>query len=259
MPTTHLVTLDGIAVPVDVTTYGAGRPVLLLHGGAGPSSVAAFAEQLAGTGDVEVLVPVHPGFDGTPRPDSLTSIRGLAALYVALLDALDRHHVTVVGNSIGGWTAAEIALLDCPRVTSTVLVDAVGLDLPQAPIVDFFGLTIDEVVDLSYAHPDAFRFDPAALPPARQLAMAGNRESLRVYGGTTMADPTLLERLAKAAGPVLVVWGAADRIVPPEHGRAYAEALPDARYAVIEGAGHLPQLETPERLRDLVVSALPNE
>ena len=82
--------------------------------------------------------------------------------------------------------------------------------------------------------------------------MAANREALRVYGGTTMADPTLLGRLPSARTPVLVVWGAADRIVPPEHGRAYAAALPGARFALIEDAGHLPQLETPETLLGLV-------
>lgn len=252
--TTTTLHLDGSG-PVEVTfsSYGSGRPLVLLHGGAGPQSVTGFAERLAAGGDIQVIVPVHPGFEGTPRPDAPTTINGLARLYVALLDELDLAGVTVVGNSIGGWIAAEIALLDAQRVAGVMLVDAVGLDLPQAPIADFFSLTMDQVADLSYANPDAFRIDPAKLPPARQAAMAGNRETLRVYGGTTMADPTLLSRLPDATTPALVVWGAADRIVPPEHGTAYAEALPDARFVLIEDAGHLPQLETPARLRDLVV------
>lgn len=254
MSTTHTITTAGLGpVEVTVTRHGAGRPVLLLHGGAGPQSVSGFAERLAAAGDVEVLVPVHPGFEGTVRPDALTTIRGLAALYADLLEALDLADVTVVGNSIGGWITAEMILLGSPRLTRAVLVDAVGLDLPQAPIVDFFSLTMDQVADLSYADPDAFRVDPSTFPPERQAVMAGNREALRVYGGTTMADPTLLDRLPKAAVPVLVVWGAADRIVLPEHGRAYAAALPDSRHTVIGDAGHLPQLETPEKLLVLVV------
>jgi pimeloyl-ACP methyl ester carboxylesterase len=252
--TTHSVRLDGAdSIELTVTTFGSGRPLLLLHGGAGPQSVTGFAERLAAATGVEVLVPVHPGFDGTARPEALTTIAGLARLYAALLEQLELDGVTVVGNSIGGWIAAELALLAAPGVAGVVLVDAAGLDLPQAPIANFFGLTLDQVADLSYANPDAFRIDPAQLPPERQALMAANRETLRVYGGMTMADPTLLGRLPGATTRALVVWGAADRIVPPEHGVAYAGTLPNARYVLIEDAGHLPQLETPERLRDLLV------
>ncbi|MGK3207863.1 alpha/beta fold hydrolase [Amycolatopsis sp. MEPSY49] len=243
----------GESGPVDVTytAYGTGRPLLLLHGGAGPQSVTGFAERLAADG-FRVLVPVHPGFEGTPRPEPLATIAGLARLYSALLTELDLTGVTVAGNSIGGWITAELALLGSPRVAGVVLVDAVGLDLPEAPIADFFSLTMDQVTELSYANPDAFRIDPAKLPPERQAAMAGNRAALQVYGGTTMADPTLLGRLPAATTPALVVWGAADRIVPPEHGKAYSDALPDAKFVLIEDAGHLPQLETPGKLQELV-------
>src|ERR1700727_2887289 len=92
-------------VRVDVTDYGTGRPFLLLHGGAGPQSVAGFAEMLAATGS-RVIAPVHPGFGGTARPEYLHSMRGLALIYACLLDELDLSDVTVIGNSIGGWIAA---------------------------------------------------------------------------------------------------------------------------------------------------------
>jgi pimeloyl-ACP methyl ester carboxylesterase len=101
--TTRTVPVDGTG-PVEVTVaeYGSGQPFLLLHGGAGPASVAGFAELLAATHDVRVLVPTHPGFGGTPRPEALHSVPGLAALYQTLLDQLDLAGVTVIGNSIGG-------------------------------------------------------------------------------------------------------------------------------------------------------------
>jgi pimeloyl-ACP methyl ester carboxylesterase len=237
------------SIPITVTERGAGRPVLLLHGGAGPQSVAAFADLLATTRPARVLTPTHPGFGGTPRPDGLSSIADLAAAYVALLDELDLVDVTVVGNSIGGWAAAEIALLASPRVSAVVLVDAVGLDSDTDPIVDFFSLSMDEVTDLSYYEPERFRLD-TDLPEAARRSMAGNRAALLAYGGTTMADPSLLARLPAITHPVLVVWGAADRVVPVSHGIAYTEAITGARYDLIEHAGHLPQLETPQRLVD---------
>src|SRR3954452_24792487 len=119
-------TVPGIgAVEVSYTERGAGRPILLLHGGGGPLTVAPWADRLAAAEPAHVLTPAHPGFNGTPRPGPLDSVAGLAAVYVALLDALDLRDVTVVVSSIGGWITAEMALLNSPRVSGYVLVDAV--------------------------------------------------------------------------------------------------------------------------------------
>ena len=242
---------EPIDVPVTVTERGSGRPILLLHGGAGPFSVAGFAELLAAE-PARVLTPIHPGFDGTARPAGLTTIRSLAVVYAQLLRDLDLTDVCVVGNSIGGWIAAELALAESsvpdPRVSSVVLVDAVGLEVDGAPMPDYFSLTRDQVFDLAYFNPDAFRIDPATLSDERIAAMAVNNAALLAYGGTTMADPSLLGRLPGIAMPALVVWGAADRIAPVEHGRAYAAAIPGAQFRLITAAGHLPQLEAPAEL-----------
>ncbi|HWE64835.1 MAG TPA: alpha/beta fold hydrolase [Chloroflexota bacterium] len=99
---------------------------------------------LSSTRHARVITPTHPGFGGTPRPDALRSIAGLAALYAALLDRRDLHDVTIVGNSIGGWIAAELALLDSTRISNIVLVDAAGIEVPDHPIADFFSLTMDQ-------------------------------------------------------------------------------------------------------------------
>ncbi len=251
--TTYTVPVDGVGpVPVTVTERGQGRPYLLLHGGAGPQSVDSFAALLAGSADARVLTPLHPGFGGTPRPAALATMGGLAQLYAGLLDHLDLTGVTVIGNSIGGWIAAEIALLNSPRVAAVVLADAAGLQVDSAPAADFFSLTMDQVAELSYYQPDKFRIDVDALPEPAKAAMAANRGALAVYGGEAMADPTLLGRLPAIAGPVLVVWGAADRMFPPEHGLAYTRAIPGAQFQLISGAGHLPQLETPGTLLRLL-------
>src|ERR1700761_6329082 len=101
---------------VDSYEAGSGRPVLLLHGGAGPQSVTGFADLLAERGHVHVIAPTRPGFSGTPRPESLTTVRGLAELYAGLLDDLDLTDVTVIGNSVGGWITAELALLGSRRI-----------------------------------------------------------------------------------------------------------------------------------------------
>jgi pimeloyl-ACP methyl ester carboxylesterase len=243
-------TLPG-AGPLDVTAddRGEGRPFLLLHGGGGPQTVSGFAELLATHAPARVITPIHPAFNGTPRPDGLTSIAGLAALYRELLEQLDLHDVTVIGNSIGGWIAAELALLPSTRISSIVLVDAVGIEVEGHPVTDIFPLSLDELSRLSYHDPAAFRIDPATMTDAQRAGAAGNRAALIVYSGEpTTPDPTLRGRLGQVTLPTLVLWGDSDQIVDPDYGRAFAAAIPGARFQLLPATGHVPQIETPEQL-----------
>jgi pimeloyl-ACP methyl ester carboxylesterase len=235
-------------VEVTLTDRGQGHPFLLLHGGGGPQTVAGFADLLAGTHPARVITPVHPGFGGTSRPAALTRVADLASVYAALLAELDLTDVTVVGNSIGGWIAAELALLGSPRVGSIILVNAVGIEVPGHPIADFFSLTPDQVSRLSFHDPDRFGIDPSTLPPAVQAAMPGNRAALAAYAGATMNDPGLSARLAGVTTPTLVLWGESDQIVDADYGRTFAGAIPGAQFQLLTGTGHMPQIETPEQL-----------
>lgn len=252
---TLTITTTAGEIPTTISERGSDhtdRSVLLLHGGAGPASVAAFADLLAEDAATHVIAPTHPGFGGTLRPGSLSTIAGLAELYDALLEALDLEDVTVVGNSIGGWIAAELALRHPSRVTQLALVDAVGIAVPEHPVVDFFALTPPQIAEHSYYDPaKAVIPELAMLPPAAREIALGNRATLAVYGGA-MADPELLSRLASIHVPTTVFWGEADRIVDPDYGRAYAAAIPNARFVLLEETGHVPQLETPLLLLDAI-------
>jgi pimeloyl-ACP methyl ester carboxylesterase len=232
------------AVELDVTDRDRTRPFLLLHGGGGPRTVAGFADLLAERTHSRVLVPTHPGFAGTPRPESLASTRELAAVYVALLDELDLADVTVIGNSFGGWLAAEIALIGSPRVSGAVIVDGIGVDVAGHPITDVRGLAPAQLQRLSF-------HDPTRAPAAPVPDGAGpgpDVQALVAYTGASMSDPTLLERLGGLEVPVHVVWGESDGIVDVAYGRAYADAIPSSTFTLLRGTGHLPQVETPEEL-----------
>ena len=234
-------------VPVTVTESGAGhRPVLLLHGGAGPDSVTGFGEALATRFPFRVLSPVYPGFAGTERPGWLDSIGKLADVWRALLEELGLTDVIVAGSSIGGWVAAELTLAAPERVARLVLIDPAGLDSADHPVADFFSLTPDQLAELSWANPEGHRLDPAAMPPAQRAVLAGNRDALLAYGGRSMTDPALAARLGGITAATLVIWGEADRIVTPAYGKEYAAAIPGATFTVVPAAGHLPQLENPE-------------
>lgn len=243
-----------MAASVTYNDRGQGRPFLLLHGGGGPLTVNAFADLLATERPARVITPTHPGFAGTPRPESLTTVRDLAALYAGLLSDLDLRGVTVVGNSIGGWIASEMALLDTSRIGGLVLVDAVGIKVVGHPVVDFFSLTPRQVAEASYHDPDRFGVDPTKLPAEALQAMVGNRAALTVYAGVQMYDESLDSRLSGVTVPTLVLWGDSDRIADADYGRAFAAAIPGAEFKVLSDTGHLPQIETPAQLLEAIWS-----
>lgn len=249
-PTTRLESFSN-GLTVKFEERGSGRPVLVLHGGAGPQSVAGFAAAVSER--AHVLTPIHPGFGGEPRPDWFDSIDDLALTYLELLERLDLNDVMVIGFSMGGWIASELAVRDSTRLSSIVLVDAAAIQVDGYEIADVFSLTPDELSALSYHNPAAFRIDPATLRPEQIAARAANFQALGVYGRARgMCDPKLRRRLARVTIPALLVWGESDGVVAPGYGRAYANSFPNARFELIPEAGHVPQIEQPERLLKLV-------
>jgi pimeloyl-ACP methyl ester carboxylesterase len=221
------------------------RTALVLHGGGGPATVANIAAHLSSTFDV--VAPVHPGWDGTAGVPGDT-IRDLAARY---LDDLG-DDVLVVGSSVGGWIAAEMAVQDACRpegrraISQLVLVDTVGIEVAGEPIRDFFALDARGVAEYAWADPERGLIDPAALTPERQATMRGNMQALRGYAGDPyMHDLALVDNLPSIAARTLLLWGTADRIVTPAYGRAFAAHIPGAAFVLVDDAGHLPHLENP--------------
>ncbi|MEU6237201.1 alpha/beta hydrolase [Kitasatospora sp. NPDC047058] len=235
---------------------GAGRPVLLLHGGGGPATVAGLAERLSGS--AHTLTPVHPGWDGTHRPAWLTGIDDLALAYLQHLHDHGLHDVLVVGSSLGGWIAAEMAVRDTAgTITGLVLIDAVGVHVETEPIADVFALDARGLAEHSWHDPDRYHVDPATLPAGELARRQGNMATMRTLAGDPyMHDPRLLDRLGGVQVPTLLLWGESDRVVTPAYGAAYAAAFGDARLELVPRAGHLPQIEQPEATYRLVEAHL---
>jgi len=224
-------------IDLTITEQGQGRPVLILHGGGGPASVTGFAEAMSRS--ARVFTPVHPGFNGTARPDGLDSIDRLADFYLNWIAEQGLRDVLLVGFSMGGWISSSMAAKDASRLRGVVLVNAIGIKVEGEAIADVFGLTPHELRALSFHDPDKFRIEPTP----QQLAMtAANLNTLATYG-KTMQDPALRGRLASVSKPALVAWGESDRIASTAYGRAYAAAFGNGRFAPIAEAGHMPQVE----------------
>ncbi|MEC3981511.1 alpha/beta fold hydrolase [Amycolatopsis sp. H20-H5] len=233
------------AGPVEVTVQDRDRtrPFLLLHGGGGVATMAGFAGLLAERTHSRVLLPTHPGFGGTPKPEGLASVTELARVYVELLERLDLTDVTVVGNSFGGWLAAEMALLKSPRVSGAVIVDGIGIEVAGHPITDVSGLSPTELRSHSFHDPAK-----APVPPAGGTGPSPDVRALVGYTGAVMSDPALADRLGGIDIPVHVIWGESDGIAGPEYGKAFAAAIPLSTFTLLPRTGHLPQVETPEEL-----------
>jgi pimeloyl-ACP methyl ester carboxylesterase len=242
--TTHTVDLRP-DLPITLTEAGSGRPALVLHGGGGPFTVAGIAEHLAET--THAITPTHPGWNGTPRPDSVSSIDDIALAYLGYLDDNDLRDVLVVGSSLGGWIGAEMATRDdAGRISGLILLDAVGVDVDGQPIRDFFALDARGVAEYSFHDADRFFVDPATVSEEQAARQRANMATMRIVAGEPyMHDPTLLDRLGRINFPVLVIWGASDRIVTPAYGAAYSAAFGQARIEIVRDAGHLPQIEQP--------------
>src|SRR5581483_241150 len=229
-------------IRIEMTECGHGRPILFLHPGIGLDGAAPALERLGKR--ARVLAPTHPGFGASEQPKSFTTVDDLAYFYLDLLDQLDLKDVAVVGVSLGGWIAAEIAVKSTQRLSQLVLANAVGIkvgDRETRDIADIFAITEPELNQLLYFDPKIAERDYKAMPEEDVRIIARNREATARYGWSPyMHNPKLRGRLHRIRIPTLFLWGTADRVLSETYGRAYCAEIPGARFETIARAGHFP-------------------
>tara|TARA_R110002072_G_scaffold2233_10_gene18388 strand:- start:492 stop:1244 length:753 start_codon:yes stop_codon:yes gene_type:complete len=238
---------------IDVVRKGSGQPLLLLHGGGGPIAAMPFADRLAEK--FEVIAPTHPGFGGSKIPDHFNRIDDLVFLYLDLLDELDLNDVILMGFSMGGWTAVELAVANSTRISKMILVDPVGVKVggrEDRDIADVFALPGEKLAELMF-HDTSLAPRPGDMPEDQLQMMAANRIALGVYTWDPyMHNPKLPHRLHRIKMPTHFIWGESDGIVTVDYGRKYAKLIDGATMTVIEKAGHSPQMEQPDAFVEAV-------
>jgi pimeloyl-ACP methyl ester carboxylesterase len=255
LPETRLIA----GVSVELLIKGQGQDLLFLHAGHGFEPDDPLVTELSK--HYRVIAPSHPGFGASERPDHLNSMDDLVFFYLDLIEELDLTNVILVGVSFGGWVAAELATRGTGRISQLVLIDAVGVKFSgreTRDITDIFAISLEEIPSLFFHDSEKglaalgnFDFKNMSLESTTRLAR--NRESLLLFGWSpTLYNPKLLGRLHRVHVPVLVIWGADDKVVSAEYGRKYAAAFADAEFCMVKNAGHYGYLEQPaEYARDV--------
>lgn len=255
-PSEEIVDVRDGRLKIRVLSAGEGDPLVFLHG-AGGLFWDPLLDSMAETR--RLIAPEHPGAGDSQGLEHVEDVWDLVLYYNELLDTLGLSRVTLVGHSFGGMVAAEIAASNPERVDKLVLIAPIGLWRDDHPVPDISGMPPERLPELVLADPDG---PLAALLPAPDPA---NPESL-FRAAMTMAsflqfiwplpDKGLRKRLYRVKAPTLLVWGREDRLVHPAYGDDFTTAIADARLELIDGAGHLPQLEQAAKTAELITGFL---
>src|SRR6201987_6267168 len=170
-------------VSLEIATAGAGRPLLFLHGGDYFVQNRAFLDRLARRW--RVLVPRHPGFGGSERPDGFRAVHDLAYLYLDLLEQQHLNDVVLVGSSFGGWIALEMCVRSVERIGHLVLIDPVGVKFggrEERDIADIYALPSAELLRRTFFDPPRAAPNYAGLDDEEAQSIARDRAATALYG-----------------------------------------------------------------------------
>lgn len=235
---------------------GSGAPLLVLHGIEGHEGWLAFHETLAA--HATVYAPAHPGYTPTPCPEWLSSIAQQAVFYHWFIEQQRLAPIDVVGLGMGGWIAAQMAVMCAHNLRHLVLVSPAGIRPEREEIFDIFITPWKQVIDRCF-------YDPENSPEYQRLyggefqefggpREAGRTMSIRMCFRPFMYDPALPALLGKVQLPTLLVWGAEDAIMPRECAQLYQRAIAGSTLTLLEKCGHWAQFERPQELAQTIAA-----
>lgn len=257
---THQKLCDGKwSVEMEVT--GSGDPLLFIHGAGGLTGADPFLEDL-GRG-FKVFAPHLPGYGESTGGELIDDVIDAALFYHELMDELGIPSANIVGHSMGGMLAAEVAALDTRRAKKLVLVAPAGFWIDEHPIPDLFAADLEDLPAMLFHDPKS---------PMAQMMVAlpwDNQELLTtMYVERTkrfstaskflwpIPDRGLKKRAYRIKAPTLLLWGESDRVIPPVYAREFQSRIRDCRLATVKEAGHMVMYEQPAEFCKLVTDFL---
>ena len=234
---------------VQIFEAGRGADLLFVHGAGGPiwdPFLDALAEHY------HVVMPAHPGTGASTGFEHLLDHHDFLYWLLDVLDALAMDPVHVVGHSLGGWFAAELAAMQPQRLGKLVLIDPVGLWNDAYPVADFFAMLPTDLVEAVFHdpnHPAAKMMlevptDEGAVREA-MITRAKNMSSAAKYLWP-IPDKGLKQRIHRISAETLILWGKSDKLTPVQYADDFKRLIKNSRVEIFNRSGHMPQLEQPE-------------
>ena len=234
-------------VELSVIEGGSGSPLIVLHEELGHPGITNWHNELAR--DHTVMIPLHPGFGQTERVEWVNNIRDLAGLYGYILREQNLAPANIIGFSLGGWIAAEMAACNAAQFRRLVLVAPFGIRPPEGDIADMFQVTAKAYLDASVKNIEgtpefAKLYGGEPTPEQFEEWEDARAESARVAWAPYMFNPSLGHLLACSdAVKTLIIWGQDDHIAPVSAAAVYQQAIAGSELLVLEGCGHRPEVE----------------
>jgi pyruvate dehydrogenase E2 component (dihydrolipoamide acetyltransferase) len=241
---------------------GKGRALVYLHGLSRP--LGWDTDHIGLALHRSVYVPLLPGWKAGRLPSQITSVKDYVRLMLAFMDAEKVEKADLMGHSLGGWIALRMALLAPDRIEQLVLVDSMGLDVPEVPTTDISKLDAAALYDAAFATKSGVMVaagDFGGVPldlrggALFKHILNGQRNLTELTGGKC-GDLSLISDLDNISAETLIVWGDADRLTPLDHAHILSSQIRRSRMVIIEGAGHFPQKEKPQTFLQVVCNFL---
>jgi pimeloyl-ACP methyl ester carboxylesterase len=234
-----------------VVEAGKGAPLVFFHGAGGLFKEEPLLERLSAR--FHVFAPEWPGYGVETTEDKLEDMLDFALHGWDVVDALGLERPSLVGHSMGGMIAAEMACIANRSLAKLALIAPAGLWIDSLPIPDMFSMLPFELVDALFADPrNGEKFLTGGIdfsnPQALQQFLVGNARRLGTAGKILFPIPNrrVSKRLYRLTAPTLLVWGKADKLIPPAYGERWRQLVPHARLALVDGGGHMVPQEQPE-------------
>jgi pimeloyl-ACP methyl ester carboxylesterase len=243
---------------VELFSGGSGPALLFLHGAGGNSGWQPYHQELSRS--YTVYVPSQPGFNGTERPDWVYTITDICHFNLEMAQKLDLGQYILMGSSMGGWIAAEMAAMCSHNLKALVLVDAAGVKPEKGQISEIFMVSAETRLKQRFYDPaqvanyDRYTREPT---PEEQIVEHSNREmASRLCWRPYLHNLSLPQYLKKVLTPTLIIWGKQDAIIPVECGEIFRQAIPNSDLKIIDHCGHSPALEKPQEFMSTVTEFL---